>query len=88
MNLTDPETSGKCHEPRELVRGVKGNRVRLDLAHALWYSVDGGQLVAGDAGREAVAVGSLDQQGAGMNVTRLGDGSDAAEECSDRTKPR
>ena len=55
-----------------------GLRLPGDLANCLRYCVDGGQLVAGDAGREAVAVRSLDQEGAGVNVTGLGNGANAA----------
>ena len=55
-----------------------GLRPPGDLAHSLWHGIDRGQLVAGDAGREAVAVRSLDQEGAGVTVTGLGDGADAA----------
>ena len=55
-----------------------GLRLPGNRAHCLWHRVHGGQFVAGDARREAVAVGRLDQQGAGVNVAGLGDGADAA----------
>src|SRR5271165_5499770 len=55
-----------------------GLRLPGDLAYRLWHGVNGGQLVTGDAGRETVAVCSLDQQGTSVNIARLGDGADAA----------
>jgi hypothetical protein len=53
-------------------------RLPGDRAHRIGHGVNGLQLVAGEAGGKAVAVRSLDQQGAGVNVTGLGDGTDAA----------
>jgi hypothetical protein len=46
-----------------------------NLAHRLAHGVNGGRLMAGDAGREPVAVRSLDQQGAGVNIAGLCDGT-------------
>ena len=45
-----------------------GLRLPGDLAHRLRHGVNGSELAASDACREAVAVGGLDQQGAGVNV--------------------
>ena len=49
-----------------------------NLAHGFWHFVNGRQLAPGDTRRQAVAVRGLDQQGPGVDVTRLGDGADTA----------
>jgi hypothetical protein len=53
-------------------------RLPGDRAHRLRHDVNASQLAARDAGWETVAVRGLDQQGAGMNITALGDAADAA----------
>ena len=55
-----------------------GLRFPSDLADCVGHCIDGGQLVASDAGREAIAVSGFDQQGAGVNVAGFGNGADAA----------
>ena len=66
--------------PEELAKALAQPGLRLpgDRAYRLRHRVDGCQLVTANAGRVAVAVRGLDQQGAGVNVTSLGDGTDAA----------
>ena len=53
-------------------------RFPSNRAHRFRHNLYGRQLVTGDAGRKAVTMGGLDEQGAGVNVASFGNGAHAA----------
>ena len=64
------------HPPITLAQ--PGLRFPGNLAHRIRYCLHSIQFVAGDAGWKAVTVRRLDQQGSGVDVASLGDGTNAA----------